>query len=122
MWPLPLHTHVAPPTAYTCGPSHQGYCAYSLAAYDGLLLQANPSIGVLHYKGRYYGFSNKAAADAFAENPERLGEGVGGGCGGIGGGCGVCGGVGGGMCVDGVGGGVGGGVGEGRGFVSYIRV
>eukprot|EP00731_Ephydatia_muelleri_P039091 Em1095g1a len=48
----------------------KGYCAYSLAAYDGLLLQANPSIGVLHYKGRYYGFSNKAAADAFAENPE----------------------------------------------------
>ncbi|KAL5510723.1 hypothetical protein EMCRGX_G006320 [Ephydatia muelleri] len=48
----------------------KGYCIYSLSAYDGLLLPANSSIGVLHYKGRYYAFSNKAAADGFAENPE----------------------------------------------------
>ena len=41
-----------------------------LTVHDRFLLPANPSIGVLHHRGKYYGFSNKEAADDFAGNPE----------------------------------------------------
>ena len=48
----------------------QGYCGYVLTVHDRFLLPANPSIGVLHHRGKYYGFSSKEAADDFAGNPE----------------------------------------------------
>ena len=48
----------------------QGYCGYMLTVHDRFLLPANPNIGVLHHRGKYYGFSNKEAADDFAGNPE----------------------------------------------------
>ena len=41
-----------------------------LTVHDCFLLPANPNIGVLHHRGKYYGFSNKEAADDFAGNPE----------------------------------------------------
>ena len=41
-----------------------------LTVHDRFLLPANPSIGVLHHRGKYYGFSSKEAADEFAGNPE----------------------------------------------------
>ena len=41
-----------------------------LTVHDRFLLPANPNIGVLHHRGKYYGFSSKEAADEFAGNPE----------------------------------------------------
>ena len=41
-----------------------------LTVHDRFLLPANLSIGVLHHRGKYYGFSSKGAADKFAGNPE----------------------------------------------------
>nr|XP_060608988.1 cilia- and flagella-associated protein 206 [Anolis sagrei ordinatus] len=48
-----------------------GFCAYTFAVKDGLLLPGNPSIGVLKYKEKLYAFSSKEAAYKFAENPEK---------------------------------------------------
>ena len=41
-----------------------------LTVHDRFLLPANPNIGVLHHRSKYYGFSNKEAANEFAGNPE----------------------------------------------------
>lgn len=37
---------------------------------DRLLLPGNPEIGILRYKDRYYSFVSKAAAEAFASDPD----------------------------------------------------
>lgn len=47
------------------------FCSYCLGAHDRYLLPANTSLGVLHYKGRYFAFSSKEAADVFASDPEK---------------------------------------------------
>ena len=49
---------------------HQGYCGYAFTVHDRLLLPANPNIGVLHHKGKYFAFSSKKAADNFATDPD----------------------------------------------------
>ena len=49
----------------------QAFCSYCLGAHDRYLLPANTSLGVLHYKGRYFAFSSKEAADVFAGDPEK---------------------------------------------------
>ncbi|XP_017394400.1 cilia- and flagella-associated protein 206 isoform X1 [Cebus imitator] len=49
---------------------YRGFCAYTFAAADGVLLPGNPAIGILKYKEKYYTFSSKDAAYSFAENPE----------------------------------------------------
>ncbi|XP_076780103.1 cilia- and flagella-associated protein 206 [Arvicanthis niloticus] len=49
---------------------YRGFCGYTFAATDGLLLPGNPSIGILKYKEKYYTFSTKDAAYSFAENPD----------------------------------------------------
>jgi len=38
--------------------------------HDCLLVPANPNIGVLHHRAKYYAFSSKEAADGFAGNPD----------------------------------------------------
>lgn len=48
----------------------RGFCGYLLTAGDRILVPAVPGIGVLYHKGRYFGFSSKDAADAFASNPD----------------------------------------------------
>ena len=48
----------------------RGFCGYMLTAGDRILVPAVPNVGVLHYKGRYFGFSSKEAGDAFASNPD----------------------------------------------------
>ena len=48
----------------------QGYCGYMLAVHDRFLLPANPQLGLLHHRGKYYAFSSKEAADGFVSNPE----------------------------------------------------
>ena len=48
----------------------QGYCGFHFTIHDRFLLPANPGIGVLHHRGKYYAFYNKEAADGFASNPE----------------------------------------------------
>ena len=48
----------------------RGFCGYMLTAGDRLLVPAIHGVGVLHYKGRYFGFSSKEAGEAFASNPE----------------------------------------------------
>lgn len=48
----------------------RGYCGYSFAIHDRLLLPANPQLGVLHHRGHYYAFASREAADGFASNPE----------------------------------------------------
>ncbi|XP_074046312.1 cilia- and flagella-associated protein 206 isoform X2 [Macrotis lagotis] len=57
---------------------YQGFCGYTFATTEGLLLPGNPTIGILKYKERYYTFSSIEAAYAFAENPnkyiEKIGE------------------------------------------------
>lgn len=48
----------------------KGYCGYTLVVHDRFLLPANPQLGVLHHRGKYYAFSNKEAAYGFIGNPE----------------------------------------------------
>ncbi|XP_012575883.1 PREDICTED: UPF0704 protein C6orf165 homolog isoform X2 [Condylura cristata] len=50
---------------------YRGFCAYTFATTDGLLLPGNPAIGILKYKEQYYTFNTRDAAYAFAENPEK---------------------------------------------------
>ncbi|XP_004454552.1 cilia- and flagella-associated protein 206 isoform X2 [Dasypus novemcinctus] len=50
---------------------YRGFCAYTFAATDGLILPGNPAIGILKYKEKYYTFNNKDAAYSFSENPEK---------------------------------------------------
>ena len=52
----------------------QGYCGYMLAVHDRFLLPANPNLGLVHHRGKYYAFSTTDAALAFARNPEKLGD------------------------------------------------
>ncbi|KAL6092381.1 hypothetical protein STEG23_016462, partial [Scotinomys teguina] len=49
---------------------YRGFCGYTFAATDGLLLPGNPTIGILKYKGKYYTFNTRDAAYSFAEHPE----------------------------------------------------
>ncbi|KAM4816689.1 cilia- and flagella-associated protein 206 [Urocitellus parryii] len=49
---------------------YRGFCGYTFATTDGLLLPGNPTIGILKYKEKYYTFSTREAAYSFAENPE----------------------------------------------------
>ncbi|XP_020945434.1 cilia- and flagella-associated protein 206 isoform X2 [Sus scrofa] len=49
---------------------YRGFCGYTIAATDGLLLPGNPAIGILKYKEKYYTFNTRDAAYSFAENPE----------------------------------------------------
>ncbi|XP_023419842.1 cilia- and flagella-associated protein 206 [Cavia porcellus] len=49
---------------------YRGFCGYTFATTDGLLLPGNPTIGILKYKEKYYTFSTRDAAYSFAENPE----------------------------------------------------
>ncbi|KAM9060423.1 cilia- and flagella-associated protein 206 isoform 2-T5 [Megaptera novaeangliae] len=49
---------------------YRGFCAYTFATTDGLLLPGNPAIGILKYKEKYYAFNTRDAAYSFAENPE----------------------------------------------------
>ncbi|XP_052573734.1 cilia- and flagella-associated protein 206 isoform X2 [Peromyscus californicus insignis] len=50
---------------------YRGFCGYTFASTDGLLLPGNPSIGILKHKEKYYTFNTRDAAYSFAENPER---------------------------------------------------
>lgn len=54
---------------YDCH-SIQGFCGYAFTVHDRFLLPANPDIGVLHHKGKYFAFSSKEAADNFAVDPD----------------------------------------------------
>uniref|UniRef100_K7G003 Cilia- and flagella-associated protein 206 n=2 Tax=Pelodiscus sinensis TaxID=13735 RepID=K7G003_PELSI len=49
---------------------YRGFCALMLAEKDGLLLPGNPAIGILKHKEKYYSFSSKESAYAFAQNPD----------------------------------------------------
>ncbi|XP_040330057.1 cilia- and flagella-associated protein 206 isoform X3 [Herpailurus yagouaroundi] len=49
---------------------YRGFCAYTFATTDGLLLPGNPAIGILKYKEKYYTFNTRDAAYLFAESPE----------------------------------------------------
>ncbi|XP_073934537.1 cilia- and flagella-associated protein 206 isoform X2 [Castor canadensis] len=49
---------------------YRGFCGYTFATTDGLLLPGNPTIGILKYKDNYYTFNTRDAAYSFAENPE----------------------------------------------------
>ncbi|XP_028858799.1 cilia- and flagella-associated protein 206-like isoform X2 [Denticeps clupeoides] len=50
---------------------YKGACCYSLVENDGLFVYGNPNIGVLKHKEKYYAFSSKAAALAFASKPDQ---------------------------------------------------
>ncbi|KAM9667337.1 cilia- and flagella-associated protein 206 [Trichechus inunguis] len=50
---------------------YRGFCGYTFATTDGLLLPGNPAIGILKYKEKYYTFNTRDAAYSFAENPEK---------------------------------------------------
>ncbi|XP_067882747.1 cilia- and flagella-associated protein 206 [Heterodontus francisci] len=49
---------------------YRGFCAYTFGARHGLLLRGNPNIGILKYQEKYYTFSSKEAATAFAQKPD----------------------------------------------------
>ncbi|KAM8952713.1 cilia- and flagella-associated protein 206 [Pelodytes ibericus] len=49
---------------------YHGFCGFTIATKDGLLLPGNPEIGVLKHGERYYIFSSKEAASMFAQDPE----------------------------------------------------
>ncbi|XP_029800367.1 cilia- and flagella-associated protein 206 isoform X2 [Suricata suricatta] len=50
---------------------YRGFCAYTFATTDGLLLPGNAAIGILKYKEKYYTFNTRHAAYLFAESPEK---------------------------------------------------
>uniref|UniRef100_UPI00398F4DAE cilia- and flagella-associated protein 206 isoform X2 n=1 Tax=Pristiophorus japonicus TaxID=55135 RepID=UPI00398F4DAE len=49
---------------------YRGFCAYAFAARHGLLLRGSPDIGILKHQEKYYTFSSKEAASAFAQKPD----------------------------------------------------
>ncbi|XP_068135495.1 cilia- and flagella-associated protein 206 isoform X2 [Hyperolius riggenbachi] len=49
---------------------YHGFCGFTIAAKDGLLLPGNPSIGILKHRERYYVFCSKEAASMFAQDPD----------------------------------------------------
>uniref|UniRef100_A0A8D0G1V9 Cilia- and flagella-associated protein 206 n=1 Tax=Sphenodon punctatus TaxID=8508 RepID=A0A8D0G1V9_SPHPU len=51
---------------------YHGFCAYTFAAKEGVLLPGNPTIGVLKHKEKYYAFSSKESAYSFAQNPDKF--------------------------------------------------
>ncbi|XP_057307857.1 cilia- and flagella-associated protein 206-like isoform X1 [Hydractinia symbiolongicarpus] len=54
----------------------KGFCPWSLATYNGLLIPANPSNGVIEYNEGYYAFSTAETAYEFAADPEYFITGV----------------------------------------------
>jgi hypothetical protein len=50
----------------------KGYCGYTLSVHDRFLLPANPRLGLLHHRGKYYAFSTPEAAFAFSKTPEKF--------------------------------------------------
>ncbi|XP_053566495.1 cilia- and flagella-associated protein 206 isoform X2 [Bombina bombina] len=49
---------------------YHGFCGFTIAAKNGLLLPGNPDIGILKHRDRYYVFSSKEAASMFAKDPD----------------------------------------------------
>ncbi|NXD14843.1 CF206 protein, partial [Nothocercus nigrocapillus] len=49
---------------------YHGFCAHAIGE-KGIILPGNPAIGILKHKDRYYTFSSKEAAYAFAQNPDK---------------------------------------------------
>eukprot|EP01135_Chromosphaera_perkinsii_P010353 Nk52_evm25s2118 gene=Nk52_evmTU25s2118 len=47
-----------------------GYCAWTLAARDRMLLPGRPSIGLVEFREQYFTFINKKAAMEFAKDPD----------------------------------------------------
>ena len=47
-----------------------GYCAWTIAARDKMLLPGKVSVGVLEYREQYFTFINKEAAKDFAKDPD----------------------------------------------------
>ncbi|XP_063682042.1 cilia- and flagella-associated protein 206-like [Bolinopsis microptera] len=50
---------------------YKGFCGFSIAVHDRLLLPGNPLIGVLRYKDHFFCFTSKEAAVKFAADPDR---------------------------------------------------
>ena len=48
-----------------------GFCAYSLAYYDGILIPGIPKVCLLKYKNKIYTFSSSENAVAFAQSPDQ---------------------------------------------------
>ncbi|XP_069582491.1 cilia- and flagella-associated protein 206 isoform X1 [Ranitomeya imitator] len=49
---------------------YHGFCGFTIATRDGLLLPGNPGIGILKHREGYYVFSSKEAASRFAQDPD----------------------------------------------------
>ncbi|KAG1928837.1 cilia- and flagella-associated protein 206-like [Pimephales promelas] len=49
---------------------YKGFCGFTLVKKNGLLLPGNPNIGVLKHKEKFYAFSSKSAAHAFASEAD----------------------------------------------------
>lgn len=50
---------------------YRGYCGYTLATRDRLLIPGNPEVGILRYKDQYFTFVSKFAASEFAAFPDK---------------------------------------------------
>ncbi|XP_061756394.1 cilia- and flagella-associated protein 206 isoform X1 [Nerophis ophidion] len=51
---------------------YNGYCGYTLAQKNGILLPGNPYIGILKHKDKMYVFSSKEAALKFVRSPDHF--------------------------------------------------
>ncbi|XP_061900402.1 cilia- and flagella-associated protein 206 isoform X3 [Entelurus aequoreus] len=51
---------------------YNGYCGYTLAQKNGILLPGNPYIGILKHKEKMYVFSSKEAAVKFVRSPDHF--------------------------------------------------
>ncbi|XP_073531782.1 cilia- and flagella-associated protein 206 isoform X2 [Phyllobates terribilis] len=49
---------------------YHGFCGFTVATRDGLLLPGNPDIGILKHREGYYVFSSKEAASRFSRDPD----------------------------------------------------
>ncbi|KAE8602640.1 hypothetical protein XENTR_v10014067 [Xenopus tropicalis] len=49
---------------------YHGFCGFTVATKDGLLIPGNPDIGVLKHRERFYVFNSKQAATTFAQDPD----------------------------------------------------
>ncbi|TRY63607.1 hypothetical protein TCAL_00433 [Tigriopus californicus] len=53
-----------------------GFCPVALAISNGMLMPANPNLGLIQYQGKYYEFSSVQRAQQFGRNPDVVMEAV----------------------------------------------
>jgi len=49
--------------------AYQGYCSWNVVCNSGLVIPGDPSLGLVHFRGKNYAFASSKAMDSFYETP-----------------------------------------------------